>query len=287
MTGRSAPAPPAAAADFDLVIEGGRHERGYWRDLWRYRELLLFLAWRDLLVRYKQTLLGVAWSVLRPLATMAVFTFVFSRVAGLPSEQGVPYPILVYAAMLPWNLFAGAMSDSSNSVVGSSAIVSKVYFPRLLIPASTVLVNVVDFLISLAVLLGLMLVLEFVPSWRMVLLPLLVLPALLGALGLGLCFAALNVRFRDVRVLIPFVTQFGLYLSPVGFSSNVVPEAWRGLYALNPMVGVIDSFRWAILGDRVEMNWPGFLLACGVVTALFGLGLWVFRRTERQFADVI
>lgn len=288
MTDRLA-TPPAAQPDppFDLVIEAGRHERGYWSDLWRYRELLLFLAWRDLLVRYKQTALGVAWSVVRPLATMAVFTFVFSHVARLPSEGNVPYPILVYAAMLPWNLFAGTLNDTSNSVVGSAAIVSKVYFPRLLIPAGTVLVNLVDFLISLAVLGGLMLVLGFAPSWRVVLLPLFVLPALLGALGLGLVLAALNVRFRDVRVLIPFITQFGLYVSPVGFSSSVVPEAWRGLYALNPLVGVIDGFRWAILGDRVSMAWPAFALSCAVVTALFALGLRVFRRTERQFADVI
>lgn len=278
---------PPSVPPFDLIIEGGRHERDYWRDLWRYRELLLFLAWRDLLVRYKQTVLGVAWSVLRPLATMAAFTFVFSRVARLPSEGAVPYPVLVYAAMLPWTLFAGTVQDSSNSVVGSAHIVAKVYFPRLLIPASTLLVNLADFLISLGVLLVLMLVLGVTPSWRLLLLPALVLPALLGALGLGLMLGALNVRFRDVRVLIPFITQFGLYLSPVGYSSRVVPEEWRAVYALNPLVGVIDACRWAILGDRAATHWPDFALACLVVTALLGLGLWVFRRSERQFADVI
>jgi len=286
----SPPQPRHSESDlppFDLIIEGGRHERHYWTDLWRYRELLFFLAWRDLLVRYKQTVLGVAWSVIRPLATMAAFTFVFSRVARLPSEADVPYAVLVYAAMLPWTLFAGAFQDSSNSVVGSAHIVAKVYFPRLLIPASTLLVNLADFLIALGVLLVLMLLLGVAPSWRLLLLPLLVLPALLGALGLGLMLGALNVRYRDVRVLIPFITQFGLYLSPVGYSSAVVPEMWRGVYALNPLVGVIDACRWAILGARATGHWPDFVLACAVVAALLTLGLWVFRRSERQFADVI
>lgn len=258
-----------------------------WSELWRYHELLLFLAWRDLLVRYKQTAIGVAWSVVRPLATMAIFTFVFSRVAQLPSTGDAPYAVLVYAAMLPWNFFAGALADSSNSLANNASIITKVYFPRLLIPASTVLVNLVDFLISLVVLLLLMLALGADFSWRMLLLPLLLLPALVGAFGLGLSLGALNVKYRDIRHLIPFVTQFGLYLSPVGFSSAVIPEQWRLLYSLNPLVGVIDSFRWAIVGGASAFPWPSVLISVGVVCGLLALGLWVFRRTEQHFADVI
>ncbi|MGI8748679.1 MAG: ABC transporter permease [Deinococcus sp.] len=280
-------APGVTEPPFDLVIEARRPDRAYWSDLWRYRELLLFLAWRDLLVRYKQTVVGVAWSVLRPLATMLIFTFVFGRIARLPTEGAAPYPILVYAAMLPWNFFSGAFTDSSSALANSAAILTKVYFPRLLIPASTVLVNLVDFLISLAVLLALMLALHDAPSWRMLLLPLFLLPALIGALGLGLWLGALNVKYRDVRHLTPFIAQFGLFLSPVGFSSSVVPEAWRLVYALNPMVGVIGGFRWAILGGDAALSWPDLLLSVLVSGGVFALGLGVFRRSERGFADVI
>ncbi|MFB9991317.1 ABC transporter permease [Deinococcus oregonensis] len=272
---------------FEVVIGGPQASRTTWADLWHSRELLFFLAWRDLLVRYKQTLVGVAWSVIRPLATMAIFTFVFSRVAQLPSEGTAPYAVLVYAAMLPWTFFAGAFADSANSLANNASILTKVYFPRLLIPASTVLVNLVDFLISLGVLLALMGALHAPFSWRLVLLPLILLPALVGALGLGLILGALNVKYRDVRHLIPFLTQFGLYLSPVGFSSSVIPEQWRLLYSLNPVVGVIDGFRWAIVGGPTAFNWESFLISVAAVSCTLALGLRVFRRTEQQFADVI
>jgi lipopolysaccharide transport system permease protein len=268
-----------------LIIEAGRTERHYWADLWRYRELFFFLSWRDLLVRYKQTVIGVAWAVLRPLLTMLVLSFVFGRIAGLPSE-GVPYPLLVFAGILPWQFFANALSESSASLVGNEKLISKVYFPRLVVPASAVIVSLVDFLISFVILFGLLAWYQFMPSWRMLALPGLVLLVFLTALGPGLLITALNVRYRDFRYLIPFVVQFGLYLSPVGFSSSAVPEQWRLLYALNPMVGVIDGFRWAICG-LTPVSWAPLGLALGVSALLLVAGVGYFRRMERTFADVI
>ena len=209
-----------------LIIEAGRGERTYWQDLLRYRELLYFLAWRDILVRYKQTAIGLAWSVLRPLLTMIVFTVVFSKIAKLPSD-GVPYPILVFAAMLPWQLFSNALTECSNSVVGNANMVSKVYFPRLIIPISAVVVSFVDFLISFGILLVLMVVYRFVPDLRILTLPLFTLLVLAASLGAGLWLAALNVKYRDVRYVVPFIVQFGLYISPVGFSSKIIPAPWR------------------------------------------------------------
>lgn len=271
----------------ELVIEAGRTESQYWKDLWRYRELFYFLAWRDILVRYKQTAIGIAWALIRPFLTMVVFTVVFSNLAKLPSEGNTPYPILVFAAMLPWQFFANALSESSNSLISNANLISKVYFPRLIVPASAVIVSFVDFLISGMILLALMAWYNFVPDWRIVTLPLFILIAFGAAMGAGLWLAALNVKYRDFRYIVPFIVQFGLYISPVGFSSNIVPQQWRLIYSLNPMVGVIDGFRWAILGGESKLYWPGFSLSLGLVALLLIGGVWYFRKTERNFADVI
>ena len=269
-----------------LVIEAGRAERHYWRDLWRFRELLYFLSWRDILVRYKQTVIGVAWSVIRPVLTMIVFTVIFGKLAKFPSGSA-PYAILVYAAMLPWQFFANALSESSNSLISNSNMISKVYFPRLIVPASAVVVSLVDFFISFAVLAVLMIWYRFVPTWQIVTVPLFLLLALLASLGFSLWLSALNVKYRDFRYIVPFIVQFGLYVSPVGFSSNVVPEKWRLLYSLNPMVGVIDGFRWAILGGETQIYMPGFLLSTGLTFLILYGGVGYFRKTERIFADII
>ncbi len=268
-----------------LIIKAGQAEGDYWRDLWRFRELLYFLAWRDVLARYKQTAIGVAWAVLRPFLTMVVFTVIFGRVAKMPSD-GVPYPLLVFAAMLPWQFFSSALSDSSGSLVGNANLISKIYFPRLLIPGSAIVVSFVDFLISFLILIGLCAYYQFLPGWHIVLLPIFVLLAILAAVGPGLLITALNVQYRDFRFVIPFIVQFGLYISPVGFSSAVIPANWRLLYSLNPMVGVIDGFRWAILGQS-SMWWPGFCISIATAVLFFVCGIAYFRRMERTFADVI
>lgn len=269
-----------------VTIEAGRADAHYWRDLWSFRELLWFLAWRDILVRYKQTVIGVAWSLIRPLLTMIVFTVVFGKLAGL-SSNGVPYPILVFAALLPWQFFANSLSDSSNSLLSNAGMISKVYFPRLIVPASSIVVSVVDFMITLALMLGLMLWYQVMPSWRMLLLPVFLALALATAFGTGLWFAALNTKFRDFRYIVPFVVQFGLYVSPVGFSSDLVPERWRVLYSLNPMVAVIDGFRWAIIGGEARIYWPGFVVSCLLIAFILVTGVMYFRKTEKTFADVI
>jgi lipopolysaccharide transport system permease protein len=269
-----------------LVIEAGRTERHYWADLWRYRELFFFLAWRDILVRYKQAVLGVAWAVLRPLLTVAVFTLIFGKLAKLPSDSA-PYPILVFAALLPWQLFATAFSEAGNSLVSNANMISKVYFPRLVVPASSLVVSFVDFLISMGLLAILMAYYGFLPGARVLALPLFILVAVAAAFGAGLWTAALNVRYRDVRFVIPFVIQIGLYVSPVGFSSALVPEEWRLLYSVNPMVGVIDGFRWALLGGDTPIYMPGLALSLVVIAATLISGLRYFRKTEKTFADVI
>jgi lipopolysaccharide transport system permease protein len=269
-----------------LVIEAGRTERQYWRDLWQYRELFYFLAWRDILVRYKQTAIGIAWAVLRPLATMMIFTLVFGILGKFPSE-GVPYPILVYAAMLPWQFFASSLSEISNSLIGNANLISKVYFPRLIVPASAMISSLVDFAIAACLLVLLMAWYDFWPDWRIVTLPIFMTIAIGAALGCGLWLTALNVKYRDFRYVVPFIVQLGLYVSPVGFSSAVVPEEWRLLYSLNPMVGVIDGFRWALLGAKIELYIPGFILSLTLVGFLLVTGIAYFRRTERTFADVI
>ncbi|MFM7600012.1 MAG: ABC transporter permease [Pseudanabaena sp.] len=270
----------------ELIIEAGSIESQYWKDLWRYRELFYFLAWRDILVRYKQTAIGVTWALIRPFLTMVVFTVVFGQLAKLPS-QGVPYPILVFAGMLPWQFFANALGESSNSLIGNANLISKVYFPRLIVPTSAVIVSFVDFLISGIILLGLMAWYNFVPDWRILTLPFFILIASSASMGAGLWLAALTVQYRDFRFVVPFIIQFGLYISPVGFSSNIVPEQWRLLYSINPMVGVIDGFRWAILGSNANIYVPSFLLSVGLVFLLLWSGVWYFRKMERTFADVI
>lgn len=274
------------ATKHELVLEAGRIERQYWKDLWRYRELFYFLAWRDILVRYKQTAIRIAWALIRPFLTMVVFSVVFGQLAKLPS-QGAPYPILVFAAMLPWQFFANSLSECSNSLISNSNLISKVYFPRLIVPISTVVVSFVDFLVSGMILLGLMVWYNFVPSWRILTLPLFIGIAVAASMGAGLWLASLNVQYRDFRFVVPFIVQFGLYISPVGFSSSIVPENWRLLYSLNPMVGVIDGFRWAVLGGERHLFLPGFILSLGLVALLLLSGIWYFRKMERTFADVI
>ena len=273
----------------EIVIEAGRAEAHYWRDLWRYRDLFFFLAWRDLLVRYKQTAFGVAWAVVRPFLTMVVFVLIFSRVAGLPSD-GVPYAILVLGGMLPWQFFATALSESSSSLVANANLITKVYFPRVILPASSVIVALVDFSITLGLLGLVMAWYGFVPPIRILLLPLFVLLALVSALGPGLIATALNVKFRDFRFVIPFLVQFGLYVSPVGFKSAVIQEKLgptaRLAYSLNPMVGVIDGFRWCI-GAEQTLHWTALGVSIATSIVLLAVGVRYFRRTERGFADVI
>lgn len=271
----------------ELIIEAGRTESQYWKDLWLYRELFYFLAWRDILVRYKQTVIGIAWALIRPFLTMVVFTVVFSNLAKLPSEGEAPYSILVFAAMLPWQFFSSALTECSNSLISNANLISKVYFPRLIVPASAVMVSFVDFLISGMIMLGLMAWYNFVPSWRILTLPIFILIAFAASTGVGLWLSALNVKYRDFRYIVPFIVQLGLYISPVGFSSSIVPEKWRLLYSLNPMVGVIDGFRWAILGGKSTISWSGFTISMGLVVLLLVSGIWYFRKTERTFADVI
>lgn len=269
-----------------FIIEAGKSERHYWRDLWRYRELFYFLAWRDILVRYKQAVLGILWAVLRPLLTTIVLVIVFGKLAKLPAND-IPYPLLVLAGLLPWQFVSTAFSEAGNSLVGNANMISKVYFPRLIIPTSAVIVSFVDLLIGGVILASIMAWYGFVPGWSILTLPLFIVLAFLVATGAGLWIAALNVKYRDFRYVIPFVVQFGLYISPVGFLSDIVPEQWRLWYSLNPMVGVIDGFRWAILGGEARFYWPGFVLSVFVVLAILMSGITYFRKTERSFADVI
>ena len=270
-----------------LILEAGRAERNYWRDLWAYRELFAILAWRDLAVRYKQTVIGVAWAVIRPLLTMIIFTIIFGRVAKLPTDGSAPYPIMVFAAMLPWFLFSTILGDASNSLVSNRSMIAKIYFPRLIVPTATCLVALVDVAISLVLLFIMMVIFQFAPDWRIVFLPAFVVLAVLAAIGPALLLTALNVKFRDFRFIVPFIVQFGLYLSPVGFSSSVVPEQWRLLYSMNPMVGVIDGFRWCLLGGEADLYWPGFGLSIIVSLGFLWVGIAYFRSTERTFADLI
>lgn len=270
----------------EVEIVAGQIGRRYLRDLWRYRELFVFLAWRDLLVRYKQTVVGVGWAIVRPLLTMLVLTLVFGKFGKMPSG-GVPYPLLVLCGLLPWQFFATALAESGNSLVTNSNLVSKVYFPRLIIPASSVIISLVDFLISLGFLCALLVWYRFVPPRTIVLLPLFGLLAFVAAFAVGVWVSALTVRYRDFRFIVPFAVQFGLYISPVGFFSQVVPAKWRLLYSLNPMVGVIDGFRWSILGGQHHVSFSGIALSVVTIVLLLVTGLWYFRSTERTFADVI
>jgi homopolymeric O-antigen transport system permease protein len=268
------------------VISAGYHDAEYLADLWRYRELFYFLAWRDILVRYKQTSIGVAWVLIRSIVTLLVLTVTFGKVAGLPSD-GLPYALLVYAAMLPWQLFASALGDCSGSLVASRDLISKIYFPRLIVPGGTIIVSLLDFAVSCIALIGLMAWYGFMPDWRILTLPLFIGLAIGAALGPGLWFAALAVKYRDFGWVVGFIVQLGLYISPVGFSSSVIPQQWRWLYSLNPMVGVIDGFRWAILRGANANFLPSLILSVTVSVILLIAGVRYFRKTERLFADVI
>lgn len=270
-----------------IILEPGRHQSNYWRDIWRYRELFIVLAWRDFAVRYKQTVIGVLWAVLRPVLTVAVFTIVFGKLAGLPSDGSAPYPIMVFAGMLPWTLFSTGLADASNSLINQANLISKVYFPRIVVPTATIVVALVDFCISLCVLFLLMAWYRFVPGWQLVFLPVFLVIAFLVSIGPSLWMAAVTVKYRDLRYVIPFLVQFGLYISPVGFSSSIVPAEWRLLYALNPMVGVIDGFRWCILGGQMAIDPRSIVMSCVITGVLLWLGIRQFRRMEREFADVI
>ncbi|MBV8281785.1 MAG: ABC transporter permease [Candidatus Eremiobacteraeota bacterium] len=269
-----------------VTIEAGKTEKAYWKDLWKYRELFCFLAWRDMLVRYKQTVVGVAWSLIRPFLTMFVLTMVFGKFGKMPSG-GVPYALLVFCGILPWQFFATALTESGNSLVANSNLISKIYFPRLVVPASSVITSFVDFLISAIFLAVLMIWYRFVPPATVAFLPLFVLLAFAASFGIGLWVSALMVEYRDFRFIVPFVVQFGLYISPVGFLSGIVPDQFRLLYSLNPMVAVIDGFRWCLLGGQHSLYWPSLALCVVSVTALAATGIWYFRRVERTFADVI
>jgi lipopolysaccharide transport system permease protein len=274
------------ASEFDLVIEAGKSERHYWRDLWRYRELLYFLAWRDLLVRYKQTAIGVIWALTQPLLTMVVFTFVFGRIAKLSSGT-VPYPLLVLSAILPWQFFSSALSETTNSLISNSNLLAKVYFPRLIVPVSAVVVCFVDFLISAVIVVGLFAWYHVVPDWRIVFLPAFILLGFLASFGIGIVLTTVNVKYRDFRYVVPFIIQLGLYVSPVGFSASIVPEKWRLLYSLNPMVGVIEGFRWSLFGGESALSLPGIAISVVLLLVILFVGIRYFRKTERTFADVL
>ena len=270
----------------ELIIEAGHTERNYWRDLFRYRELFYFLAWRDVLVRYKQTVIGVLWAVLRPLLQMIVFTVVFSKIAKLPAE-GMPYPVLVFAGLLPWQLFATSLAEGSGSLITNANLISKVYFPRLIVPASAVIVSFVDFAISMGLLAILMAWYKMWPSWTLLALPIFTAMAMLASAGAGTWLAALTVKYRDFRYVVPFIVQLGVYVSPVPFTSSRVPEQWRPLYDLNPMVGVIDGFRWSIAGGNTPFPWQSIEISLITTAVLLITGIWYFRKTERTFADII
>ncbi len=270
----------------ERIIEAGRHDSQYLPELWHYRELFYFLAWRDILVRYKQTAAGIAWVLIKAMVTLLVLTVVFGRVAQLPSD-GVPYPLLVFTAMLPWQFFAGALTDCSNSLVGNGDLIAKIYFPRLIVPGSAMIVSLIDFAIACGLLALLLAWYGFAPDWRILTLPLFAVLAVALTFGAGLWFSALTAEYRDFRFVAGFIVQLGLYISPVGFSSSVVPEQWRALYSLNPLVGVIDGFRWAILRGTTDFYWPGLAMSFVLALLLLASGLWYFRRAERRFADVI
>jgi lipopolysaccharide transport system permease protein len=270
-----------------IVIEPGRQARNYWRDLWRYRELFYVLAWRDLAVRYKQTVIGGAWALVRPVLTMVVFTVIFGRLAKLPSDGAAPYPLMVFAGMLPWTFFSTGLSDASNSLIANANLLSKVYFPRLIVPTATLIVSLVDFLITFLILVGMMAWYQFAPGWHILALPSFIFLAFVVSIGPALWISALNTKYRDVRVVTPFLVQFGLYVSPVGFTSSIIPEEWRLVYSLNPMVGVIDGFRWCILGGQSELYLTGLLVSVAVAAFFLWFGIRRFRRTEAGFADLI
>lgn len=269
-----------------LVLEAGKSYGAYWKDVWRFRDLFYFLALRDILVRYKQTVLGLMWSVLRPALTVSVFVLVFDKIAKMDSGD-VPYPIMVLVAILPWQLFSSSVQESSNSLIINANMISKIYFPRVLIPASTIFVGIIDFLISFFILILMLIWYDFRPSINLILLPLFFINLIVLSMGIGLWFSALNVKYRDIRFVVPFVIQFGLYISPIGFSSANIPDKWRLLYSINPIVGVIDGFRWCFFAEKMSLFLPGIIISTCSSIVLFFIGLKYFRETERYFADII
>jgi lipopolysaccharide transport system permease protein len=271
----------------EIIIKPGVSEKNYWKDIWAYRELFYILSWRDIKVRYKQTVIGAAWSIIRPLLTMIIFTLIFGYIAKLPANTTAPYAIMVYAALLPWQFFSGALSDATNSLISNSNLISKVYFPRLIVPASTFVTAIIDFLISFALMLLLFVFYNYYPSWQIVLLPLFLIIAILASLGIGLYITSLNVKYRDFRYIVPFIVQFGLYLSPVGFNSSIVPEKYKLLYYINPMASVIDGFRWCLLKGDQAIFLPGILISSVVTIFFLWLGIYQFRKMEKTFADLI
>ena len=279
--------PPLPSSGRIIILEPGRADRDYWRDLWHYRELFAILAWRDIAVRYKQTVIGIAWALIRPFLTMVVFTIVFGHIAKLPGSDNAPYPILVFAGLLPWFLFSTIFTETSNSLISNSHLISKVYFPRLVIPTASAVVSLVDFGINLIMLAVLMIWFRFLPSFNILFLPLFLILGILASYGPALWITSLNIKYRDFRFVVPFITQFGLYVSPVGFSSAVIPSEWRLLYYLNPMAGVIDGFRWCLLGGDNTVYLPGFLVSIAVTVFFSWFGLRCFRNTERSFADLV
>lgn len=278
-------AKPVLKDEWDVVIEPGRTEKNYWKDLWRYRELFYILSWRDIKVRYKQTVVGAAWSVIRPLLTTIIFTFVFSRIAKLNNPSPAPYALLVFAGMLPWQFFSNALSEASGSLIGNTNLITKVYFPRMIIPASSVITSLVDFAISFGIMIVMMMWFKFLPPIQVLMLPVFIVLAFFCAFGVGLYLTAVNVKYRDFRYIIPFIVQFGLYITPVGFSSSIIEEKYRMWYALNPMVGVINGFRWCLLGD--PMHWPSFYVSLAITILFLWLGVYYFRNMEKSFADNI
>ena len=273
---------------YRIIIEPNRSEKNYWTDIWRYRELFYILSWRDLKVRYKQTAIGLIWAILRPLLTMIVFTIIFGRVAGMKSEGNAPYSIMVFAGLLPWQFFSTAFSTASESLVTNSNLLSKVYFPRIIVPTSSIITSFVDFLISFVILIALMLYYKYIPSWQILFLPFFIILTFLQSFGFGIYLAALNVKFRDFRYIIPFIVQFGLYISPIGFSSSLISEKWRLLYYLNPMVSVIDGFRWCIIGNGSGNPFTTyFILSISITILILVYSIYKFRKMEKTFADLI
>ena len=270
-----------------LIIEPASVANRFWRDLWDYRELFFVLAWRDVAIRYKQTAIGILWALLRPFVAMVIFTVIFGKLAGLPSTAGTPYALLVFAGLLPWNLFATSLADAGNSLIGNANLISKVYFPRLIVPAAAIVTSLVDFLVSLFILVGLMIWYQFTPGWQFLLLPVFIVMAALAAFGAGLYVSSMTVRYRDFRIVVPFALQFGMYLSPVGFNAGIVPEKWRLLFDFNPLVGIINGFRWSILRGPDPFDWPSALMSAAVISLTLWLGIRRFERDESILADVI
>jgi lipopolysaccharide transport system permease protein len=271
----------------NVVIEAGQTERHYWRDLWTYRELFYILSWRDIKVRYKQTVIGASWAVIRPLLTMIIFTVLFNIVGKVPPGVKAPYALMVYAGLLPWTFFATALSESSNSLITNSNLISKVYFPRMIVPTASVITSLVDFVISFVLIFALYAYYKYLPDWHIFIMPFFLILAFISSIGVGLFVTALNVKYRDFRYIVPFIVQFGMYVSPVVINTSLVPERWKYPFALNPMVGVIDGFRWCLLRGSQELRWDLIAISSSVSFFFLWLGVRQFRNMEKSFADII